>query len=204
MWYFAWILGVLLACAFGIINVLWLEAQEGLQQDQIILDPLTRTPSRIEFLDLLEQKIEQYGNEPPPFSLLLIGMDALSAPEAGRDGDWANELVVQFSQLIQNEIRLPLDAVARYDAATFAVILNNSTLETAGTVAERICNRARAMAETKNLQSGLSIGVCEYLESTEPGEASPQQHLTRLLESTDIAMKNAAGSNDDRFSYFCV
>lgn len=26
MWYFAWILGVLLACSFGIINALWLEA----------------------------------------------------------------------------------------------------------------------------------------------------------------------------------
>lgn len=27
MWYFAWILGVLLACAFGVINVMWLEAE---------------------------------------------------------------------------------------------------------------------------------------------------------------------------------
>lgn len=27
MWYFAWILGVLLAVAFGIINVMWLEAE---------------------------------------------------------------------------------------------------------------------------------------------------------------------------------
>jgi len=26
MWYFAWILGVLLACSAGIINVLWLES----------------------------------------------------------------------------------------------------------------------------------------------------------------------------------
>ncbi|MBE0484402.1 MAG: cytochrome bd-I oxidase subunit CydX [Bacterioplanes sp.] len=25
MWYFAWILGVLLACSFGIINAMWLE-----------------------------------------------------------------------------------------------------------------------------------------------------------------------------------
>lgn len=25
MWYFTWILGVLLACSFGIINALWLE-----------------------------------------------------------------------------------------------------------------------------------------------------------------------------------
>ena len=25
MWYFAWILGVGLACAFGVLNALWLE-----------------------------------------------------------------------------------------------------------------------------------------------------------------------------------
>lgn len=28
MWYFAWLLGVLLAAAFGIINVMWLELDE--------------------------------------------------------------------------------------------------------------------------------------------------------------------------------
>ncbi|MGI3746680.1 MAG: cytochrome bd-I oxidase subunit CydX [Janthinobacterium lividum] len=28
MWYFAWILGVLLACSFGIINALWLESSD--------------------------------------------------------------------------------------------------------------------------------------------------------------------------------
>ena len=33
MWYFAWILGVLLACAFGIINVMWLEVDEAFQRE---------------------------------------------------------------------------------------------------------------------------------------------------------------------------
>lgn len=28
MWYFAWILGVLLACALGVINVLWYEVEQ--------------------------------------------------------------------------------------------------------------------------------------------------------------------------------
>lgn len=28
MWYFAWILGVLLACAVGIINVMWYEMEQ--------------------------------------------------------------------------------------------------------------------------------------------------------------------------------
>jgi cyd operon protein YbgT len=33
MWYFAWILGVLLACACGIINVMWLEFEHKFDQD---------------------------------------------------------------------------------------------------------------------------------------------------------------------------
>lgn len=33
MWYFSWILGVLLACAVGIINVLWLESRHQLGTD---------------------------------------------------------------------------------------------------------------------------------------------------------------------------
>jgi len=34
MWYFAWILGVLLAIAFGIINVLWYEAEQCLSESE--------------------------------------------------------------------------------------------------------------------------------------------------------------------------
>ncbi len=34
MWYFSWILGVLLAVAFGIINVMWLETEEMLGPDR--------------------------------------------------------------------------------------------------------------------------------------------------------------------------
>ncbi len=32
MWYFAWILGVLLAYSFGIINALWLEHTQQLDE----------------------------------------------------------------------------------------------------------------------------------------------------------------------------
>lgn len=33
MWYFTWILGVLLAVSFGVINVMWLEAEARLDGD---------------------------------------------------------------------------------------------------------------------------------------------------------------------------
>jgi len=32
MWYFTWILGVLLACSLGVINVLWLESEKDLDK----------------------------------------------------------------------------------------------------------------------------------------------------------------------------
>jgi cytochrome bd-I ubiquinol oxidase subunit X len=34
MWYFTWILGVLLALAFGIINVMWLESESSQGDDR--------------------------------------------------------------------------------------------------------------------------------------------------------------------------
>lgn len=33
MWYFAWILGVLLAAALGVINVLWYELEDSKNTD---------------------------------------------------------------------------------------------------------------------------------------------------------------------------
>ncbi len=33
MWYFTWILGAFLACAFGVINALWLEQNENFDRD---------------------------------------------------------------------------------------------------------------------------------------------------------------------------
>ncbi|AYN95302.1 cytochrome bd-I oxidase subunit CydX [Pseudomonas sp. LTJR-52] len=33
MWYFTWVLGIALACGFGIMNALWLEATVNLDEE---------------------------------------------------------------------------------------------------------------------------------------------------------------------------
>ena len=45
MWYFAWILGVLLACAFGIINALWLEHTE--MMDKKIVNSISEQVAKL-------------------------------------------------------------------------------------------------------------------------------------------------------------
>ena len=39
MWYFSWILGIGLACAFAILNAMWLEVAEGKPPEQAPHDP---------------------------------------------------------------------------------------------------------------------------------------------------------------------
>lgn len=34
MWYFSWVLGTGLACAFAILNAMWLELRDGDEQKQ--------------------------------------------------------------------------------------------------------------------------------------------------------------------------
>jgi cyd operon protein YbgT len=41
MWYFAWILGVSLACSFGILNAMWFE----LREDRRIAEEEGREPA---------------------------------------------------------------------------------------------------------------------------------------------------------------
>ncbi|SAI23461.1 Predicted outer membrane lipoprotein [Bordetella ansorpii] len=39
MWYFSWILGLSLACIFGIVNAMWFELREGHAHDPLNLPP---------------------------------------------------------------------------------------------------------------------------------------------------------------------
>ncbi len=43
MWYFAWLLGVVAAAAFGVINVMWYEFQDELERNGVldVRQPLT-------------------------------------------------------------------------------------------------------------------------------------------------------------------
>jgi cyd operon protein YbgT len=198
MWYFTWILGVLLACSFGIINVLWLEAQEGLDQHTAILDPLTKLPTRVEFLNTLEEKIEHYKTDPSPFSLLLVSLNAFQAISQHGHNREVDQMVLQFAEVIKQETRLPLDTVTRYDAATFAILLPGAEISIAETIAQHICENTVAQTQLQATDSVVSVGVAEYPAHLTCGtDENIQNKIRAILQSTDKALKTAQqqGSN---------
>ena len=77
MWYFTWILGLLLACSLGIINVLRLEAQEAWAKEHVSLDPLTQLMTKDSMLVRLKEKVENSRLNGFPFSILTINLTGL-------------------------------------------------------------------------------------------------------------------------------
>ncbi len=200
MWYFTWILGVLLACSFGIINVLWLEAQEGLDQESITLDPLTKLPTRIGFLDALENRIEQYQNQASPFLLMLVSLDAFKSLSNNDENISVDQMVLKIADVIKQEIRLPVDSVSRYDAATFAVILPGAKIDIAEKIAKRIRENVLAQKIVASNESIISIGVAEYPTHLSCGDDENfQQHIKSILLSTDKAVKQAQQQGKNGF-----
>lgn len=200
MWYFTWILGVLLACSFGIINVLWLEAQEGLDQKSIILDPLTKLPTRVGFLETLEDRIEQYNNEPSPFLLMLVSLDVYRTLSENNENDSVDHMVLKIAEVIKQEIRLPVDSVTRYDAATFAIILPGAKLDVAEIIAKRISENVLNQKIVSTKDSIISIGVAEYPTHLTCGDDENfQQHIKSILQSTDKAVKQAQEQGKNGF-----
>ena len=141
MWYFTWILGVFLACAFSIINVLWLEAQEGLDQDSVVLSPLTRLPNRVEFLNRLAEHIDQFKQDQSVFSLLMVSLDQYNSVFSQEQAK-ADQMVLALADVVRKEVRLPVDTLSQYDAGTFAIILPRADTGQAQSIAQRICDNA--------------------------------------------------------------
>lgn len=190
MWYFAWILGVLLACALGIINVLWLEAQESLDQESMVLDPITKTLIRFEFLTLLEEKIAQVDTDKKAFSLLMMGIDGFSG---GNASDVSDSILLEYAAIIKGVFRRNEDVLARYDARTFAAILPDTRFHDAESVAGRIYSKARESSVPRQEHSAIRIGIRECRAGHLAAfDNDAKAAMDRLLRDVDQAMKNSS------------
>lgn len=199
MWYFAWILGVLLACAFGIINVLWLEAQESLEQDSAVLDPLTKTLIRFEFLVILKDKINQSHFEHRPFCLMMMGLDSVSGRSITVDAEKGDRVRLEYTNIIQGVLPKETAVLARYDACTFAALLPNAGLPAAESLAERICGFSESLSASSSDRAAISIGIAECCPDLLKHCAGDLDLAFRtLLENADRAMQKARSQGHNK------
>ena len=166
MWYFTWILGLLLACSLGIINVLRLEAQEAWDKEHLALDPVTYLMTKETMLGRLKEKVENSKRNGFPFSILLLNLSDFKTrnhiAHYEMDGILRN-----VAACFKDEIRGGVDIAARTDEDEFLIAMPGSPLHTAEEIALRIKNIIAERLQTpQGVAVELSTGVAEFSSQT--------------------------------------
>jgi cyd operon protein YbgT len=190
MWYFTWILGLLLACSLGIINVLRLEAQEALAKETIPLDPLTQLLTKASILQRLREKVENSKRNGSPFSLVFISL----MPFQKQHQLPTHELEAVLRgvvEVLKKDIRIGLDLAARFDEACFLLTLTGAPLAKAEEVARIIRTDILATIKTADeIAVVAQSGAAEYSEHSGNFSAdvsSLEQEVQALIQ---VAQKN--------------
>jgi cyd operon protein YbgT len=189
MWYFTWILGVLLACSLGIINVLRLEAQETWDKEHIPLDPLTQLLTRDMMRSRLKEKIENSKRNGFPFSVLFISLKDFKAKNNLPDFEM-NAVLRTVADCFHKDIRAGVDIAARTGDQDFLIALPGSSLRKAEQVAAQIKNEIMERVKAPDLVIDVATGVAEYPPPTDPEEFSATENevdgLIRTAQKSSV------------------
>lgn len=162
MWYFTWILGLLLACSLGIINVLRLEAQEALAKENIPLDSLTQLLTKNSILPRLREKIENSKRNGSPFSLVFISLKPFQKQHNLPEHE-LEAVLRDVVEVLKKDIRIGLDLAARFDEMCFLLTLTGAPLQKAEDVAQTIKNDVQTTVKTaENVPVLVESGAAEY------------------------------------------
>jgi diguanylate cyclase (GGDEF)-like protein len=159
-------------------------------------DQLTGLPNRTLLLDRLNQAISVSNRASRAISLLFIDLDGFKPVNDTYGHAIGDKLLKEVAVRLQSCLREG-DTAARLGGDEFVVILLESDLDRAITVAHRILGTLRVPYEfgKKTISSiSGSIGIAEY-----PNHAD---ELDSLLTAADNAMYAAKKGGKDRFSIF--
>jgi cyd operon protein YbgT len=181
MWYFTWILGLLLACSLGIINVLRLEAQETWDKEHIFLDPLTQLMTKDTMLGRLMEKIENSKRNGFPFSILFISLKDMKAKN-NLPAFEMDAILHSVADCFKEDIRAGVDIAARMGEQDFLIAMPGSPLKKAEQIAAEIKNEISERIKAPGLVVDVAIGAAEYsppLEET----ATTTNEVDELIRS---------------------
>jgi diguanylate cyclase (GGDEF)-like protein len=153
-----------------------------------ITDALTGLYNRRHLMGTLTSEVQRSRRLRRPFSVLLADVDSFKAYNDTHGHQAGDAALGKLADILRQTTR-GVDCVARYGGEEFFVMLLETTVATAGIVAERI--RARVAAEEfPGGKVTISIGVAEC-----PGHGDTPD---ALIASADAALYQAKDEGRDR------
>lgn len=167
-------------------------------REQSFTDGLTRVSNRLHFEQLLNGLAGDLDTEASnqPFCLLMIDLDQFKQINDRFGHRVGDEILVLLAGILKSSVK-GRDTVARYGGDEFAVLLPQSRLDEAKSLAQELCSSVRGR-EVRAKSSGtsfghmtVSIGVAEY----QKGEGAAS-----LIDRTDAALYQAKEAGRDQYS----
>jgi diguanylate cyclase (GGDEF)-like protein/PAS domain S-box-containing protein len=152
------------------------EFEECLQR-QATTDPLTGLANYRRLIAVLDNEIKRFDRNGRGFALLMFDLDRLKQINDRYGHLTGSEALCRLSDVLTTGCR-SIDTAARFGGDEFAVVLPETTLESAKLVAQRLCGRLANDGKTPRLSA--SVGVAVYPTD---GEA-----IESLLLAADIAL----------------
>ncbi|MBF2097719.1 MAG: diguanylate cyclase [Gloeomargaritaceae cyanobacterium C42_A2020_066] len=204
------------AADVGILQQVTLQLAGGLQQAQIYaqletanaellrlvaVDGLTQVANRRRFDEYLHQEWRRAGRTEEALSLILADIDWFKHYNDTYGHIAGDDCLRRVAQAIQRAVKRPADLVARYGGEEFAVILPQTGLVGAMTVAEQI-RQAIAALELPHAGApqttivSLSLGVASL-------HPAPGVQMADLVKRADQALYQAKQEGRNRVAVVC-
>ncbi|MBP5405763.1 diguanylate cyclase [bacterium] len=160
------------------------------------VDGLTGLYNRRCFNNMIERKTSEAGRMKVPLSMIMLDIDHFKKVNDVY-GHKAGDDVIRFiSKTIRNSIR-KVDFAARYGGEEFVILLNNTTVESAAKIAEKIRNLVRDASVNADgiiLSVTASFGVSSFPE--------PSMSAGELVKDADTALYYSKEHGRDQVNIF--
>ncbi|MCW6052728.1 diguanylate cyclase [Lyngbya sp. CCAP 1446/10] len=161
-------------------------------------DSLTEVRNRRSFTEHIDTEWRRLAREEAPLSLIMCDIDYFKFYNDTYGHQAGDECLRQVAQVLQKSLKRSADLVARYGGEEFAIVLPNTDIQGAASVAEIICQQVRGLQilHAKSAVSEyvtLSLGVACCIPA-------PMSQPAGLITIADEALYRAKTAGRDRVS----
>ena len=167
-------------------------------RELVFKDGLTDLYNHRYFQDLMDHELSRARRYKKPFSLIMFDLDEFKKINDKYGHPVGDIVLKEVSKAIKTTIR-DCDFAARYGGEEFAIVLPETELKGAATVAERLRKTVELLAITVNdfcIHTTISVGVTCYLVSSEKKEKS------EIISEADIALYNSKNTGRNKISIY--
>ncbi len=159
-----------------------------------ITDGLTKLFNSRHFYNQLKSEAERSARYNHPLSLLILDIDHFKDYNDTYGHLKGDKVLMRLGQVIKLLLR-KMDTAYRYGGEEFTIILPETEIEEAGTVAQRVRKAVKEIvfSSEPNIEVSvtISIGMTEY---------RPPEDITAFVQRADKALYNSKSGGRDRVS----